>query len=130
MRCGRLPAVSILATKLFKPPPRPGAILRTRLIEPLSEGRRPGRTLTLISAPAGFGKFALLSARIDQGARQDPKLLVAWLSLDTGDSEPSQFLRDDPISGHCTSALSSGSAAAESGCAGRDGLLPRRRGRV
>jgi LuxR family maltose regulon positive regulatory protein len=84
--------VSILATKLFRPPPRPGAILRPRLIERLSEGRGPGRALTLISAPAGFGKSTLLSAWIDQSVRQDPKLRVAWLSLDEGDSEPSQFL--------------------------------------
>ena len=92
VRCGILPTVSILATKLFRPPPRPGAILRPRLIERLSEGRGPGRALTLISAPAGFGKSTLLSAWIDQSVRQDPRLRVAWLSLDEGDSEPSQFL--------------------------------------
>ena len=44
----------ILATKLFIPPLPPKAVLRPRLVERLDEG--PGRKLTLVSAPAGFGK--------------------------------------------------------------------------
>ena len=80
----------VLTTKLFMPPPQPHAVLRPRLIERLSEAQ--GRALTLISAPAGFGKSTLLSAWIDQRARQDPKLRVAWLSLDEGDNDPSRFL--------------------------------------
>ncbi len=82
----------ILATKLFMPPPRPHAVLRTRLIERLNEDQGRGRALTLISAPAGFGKSTLLSAWLDQRARQDPKFRVAWLSLDEGDNDPSRFL--------------------------------------
>jgi LuxR family maltose regulon positive regulatory protein len=82
----------VLATKLFMPPPRPHSVLRPRLIERLNEGRGRGRALTLVSAPAGFGKSTLLSAWIDQCARLDPKLRVAWLSLDEGDNEPSRFL--------------------------------------
>ncbi|HSD85713.1 MAG TPA: putative zinc-binding protein, partial [Anaerolineae bacterium] len=51
----------ILATKLYIPPPRPHAVHRSRLIERLNEGlqRTPG--VTLISAPAGFGKTTLVS---------------------------------------------------------------------
>src|SRR5215831_18863748 len=49
----------ILATKLYIPPPRPNVVLRPRLIERLNEGLQ--RKLTLISAPAGFGKTTLLS---------------------------------------------------------------------
>ena len=49
----------ILATKLYVPPPQPRAVLRPRLIERLNEGLH--RRLTLISAPAGFGKTTLLS---------------------------------------------------------------------
>src|SRR5207249_683122 len=45
------------------------------------------RKLTLISAPAGFGKTTLLSSWIHQ--RQ---LAVAWLSLDAGDNDPRRFL--------------------------------------
>jgi len=82
----------VLATKLFMPPPRPHAVLRPHLIERLNEGRGRGRALTLVSAPAGFGKSTLLSAWIDQSVRLDPKLRVAWLSLDEGDNEPSRFL--------------------------------------
>ena len=52
----------ILATKLFMPPPRPHAVLRPRLIERLNAGQGRGRAITLVSAPAGFGKSMLLSA--------------------------------------------------------------------
>jgi len=82
----------ILATKLFMPPPRPHAVLRPRLIERLNAGQGRGRSITLVSAPAGFGKSTLLGAWIDQRARQDPKLRIAWLSLDEGDNDPSRFL--------------------------------------
>ncbi len=47
----------ILATKLYIPPPRPKVVLRHRLIEKLDEGLHS--KLTLISAPAGFGKTTL-----------------------------------------------------------------------
>ena len=49
----------ILATKLYIPPPRLKVVLRPRLIERLNEGLH--RKLTLISAPAGFGKTTLVS---------------------------------------------------------------------
>lgn len=49
----------ILTTKLYKPPPRPNAVLRSRLIERLNEGIH--RKLVLISAPPGFGKTTLVS---------------------------------------------------------------------
>ncbi len=77
----------ILATKLYIPPPRPNAVLRPRLGERLNEGLAAGRRLTLISAPAGFGKTTLVGewiARCGQPA--------AWLSLDAGDNDPAGFL--------------------------------------
>ncbi len=80
-------SVPILATKLYIPPPRPKAVLRPRLIERLNEGLANGRKLTLISAPAGFGKTTLVSEWV---AGCDQK--VAWLSLDEGDNDPSRFL--------------------------------------
>ena len=52
----------ILAVKLYIPPPQQHVLLRPRLIERLNEGLH--RKLTLISAPAGFGKTTLLSAWI------------------------------------------------------------------
>jgi len=75
----------ILATKLYIPPPRPKAVLRPRLIAQLNEGLH--RKLTLIAAPAGFGKTTLLSEwRVLCGRP------VAWLSLDEADNEPIRFL--------------------------------------
>ncbi len=75
----------ILATKLYTPPPRPHAVLRPRLTGRLNEGVH--RRLTLISAPAGFGKTTLISEWI--AGCQRP---AAWLSLDEGDSDPTRFL--------------------------------------
>src|SRR4028119_436693 len=75
----------ILTTKLYVPPPRPEAVPRPRLIERLNEGLR--RKLTLISAPAGFGKTTLLSDWLAGCGRP-----AAWLSLDEGDSDPTRFL--------------------------------------
>src|SRR5436190_21953154 len=78
-------AIPILATKLYIPPPPPKAVLRARLVERLNEGLH--RKLTLISAPAGFGKTTLVSAWVAASDRQ-----VAWLSLDEADSDPTRFL--------------------------------------
>src|SRR5438067_2913012 len=75
----------ILATKLYIPPPPPKVVLRPRLIERLNEGLH--RRLTLISAPAGFGKTTLVSGWAAGCARP-----VAWLSLDEGDNDPTRFL--------------------------------------
>ena len=75
----------ILATKLHIPSPRPKVVLRPRLIERLNEGLH--RKLTLISAPAGFGKTTLVSECVAGCERP-----VAWLSLDEGDNDPTRFL--------------------------------------
>jgi LuxR family maltose regulon positive regulatory protein len=77
----------ILATKLYIPPPRPKVVFRPRLIERLNEGLNHGPGLTLISAPAGFGKTTLVSEWVAGCERP-----VAWLSLDEGDSNPVYFL--------------------------------------
>ncbi len=75
----------ILATKLSIPPSRPNAVLRPRLIERLNDGLH--RKLTLISAPAGFGKTTLVSTWVGGCQRR-----VAWLSLDEADNDPQRFL--------------------------------------
>jgi len=80
-------STTILATKLYIPPPRPKIVLRPRLIERMNEGLSAGRKLTLISAPAGFGKTTLVSEWV-AGCGQP----VAWLSLDEGDNDPTRFL--------------------------------------
>ncbi len=82
-------AVPLLKTKLYIPPVRSGLVSRPRLVERLDEGLRTGRKLTLVSAPAGFGKTTLLSEWI-VGCTQETR--IAWLSLDTGDNAPLRFL--------------------------------------
>src|SRR5256885_5024483 len=76
---------SILATKLYLPRLRPEVVLRARLIERLNAGLH--RKLTLIAAPAGFGKTTLLSAWVAACGRP-----AAWLSLDEGENDPTRFL--------------------------------------
>jgi LuxR family transcriptional regulator, maltose regulon positive regulatory protein len=77
----------ILTTKLYIPPTRSNIVLRPRLVERLNEGLAAGRKLTLISAPAGFGKTTLVSEWVASCGRP-----VAWLSLDEGDNDPTRFL--------------------------------------
>ena len=76
----------LLATKLHVPRPQPGFVRRQRLLQALGEGLARGRVL--VCAPAGFGKTALLADWARGGGR-----LVAWLSLDSGDSDPARFWR-------------------------------------
>jgi len=76
---------TLLATKFFIPPTRPNSVRRSRLIDQLSAGLY--RKLTLISAPAGFGKTTLVSEWIS--VCECP---VTWLSLDENDSNPTSFL--------------------------------------
>ncbi|MBK7319502.1 MAG: helix-turn-helix transcriptional regulator [Anaerolineales bacterium] len=79
-------STSILATKLYTPPPRAKIVLRSRLIEQLNMGLRSGRRLTLISAPAGFGKTTLVSEWVADCGRP-----TAWLSLDEEDGDLTRF---------------------------------------
>ncbi len=77
----------ILATKLYAPPPRRRAVLRPRLVELLNDGFAAGQRLTLVSAPAGFGKTTVVAEWIAGCGRP-----AAWLSLDEADADPSSFL--------------------------------------
>jgi LuxR family maltose regulon positive regulatory protein len=77
----------LLETKLYVPRPRRGLVPRPRLTERLDRGAMS--TLTLVSAPAGFGKTTVLAAWLaaePPGARS-----AAWLSLDPGDNDPGTF---------------------------------------
>ena len=95
---------SILATKLYIPPPRPKVVLRLRLIERLTEGLSSGSKLTLISASAGFGKTTLVSEWIAGCG-----LPAAWLSLDEGDNDPARFLLPGGgFADHCRRELAMG----------------------
>ena len=98
----------LLRTKFYIPPPRPALVPRPRLIEQLNAGLH--RKLTLISAPAGFGKTTLVSewvsdfrvSNLDFGsglAEKNPiqnqqseiQNRVAWLSLDESDNDLTRF---------------------------------------
>jgi LuxR family maltose regulon positive regulatory protein len=90
-------AVPVLKTKLYVPPPRAGRVVRERLLEQLETGIRTTK-LTLISAPAGFGKTTLLSEWIHRAvpppvdaASQPARPHAAWVSLDDGDNDPARF---------------------------------------
>lgn len=92
----------ILTTKLYVPPPRPELVSRPRLVRKLNEGLH--HKLTLISAPAGFGKTTLVidwiaSMQLDgepgnqlQDHVSRSTSRVAWLSLDEGDNDLHSFL--------------------------------------
>lgn len=84
-RCTYNAKFPIISTKLFSPPLRPEVIHRPHLTARLEDGRQ--RQLTLISAPAGFGKTTLVS---EWSAGSDQ--LVAWLSLDSDDNDITRFL--------------------------------------
>lgn len=74
----------LLATKLYVPRGHAGFVSRPRLVERVTAAT--ARELTLICAPAGSGKTALLA----DWSRRDQRP-VAWLSLDAGDNGPMRF---------------------------------------
>ena len=77
----------LLETKLYVPKWRPSLVSRPRLVERLDQGIE--RRLTLVSAPAGFGKTTMLAewlASAPAGRRP-----AAWVSLDQSDSDPALF---------------------------------------
>src|SRR4051794_40054332 len=75
----------LVETKLFLPPARAGAVPRPRLSDRLAGD---GGRLTLLSAPAGFGKTALLRSWL---ADPDASRAIAWVSLDEGDQDATTF---------------------------------------
>jgi LuxR family maltose regulon positive regulatory protein len=75
----------LIKTKLFIPPLRVDRISRQRLFELLDGGSQ--RPLTLVSAPAGFGKTTLLASWAAQ-----TRLPIAWFSIDDGDNDPARFV--------------------------------------
>lgn len=86
----------LLKTKLYIPPARSGLVSRSRLVERLKRELGPDHKLTLVSAPAGFGKTTLLAEWIHSMLEVSGSLLPAhcfcWLSLDKEDNDPVRFL--------------------------------------
>ena len=79
--------INILQTKLNIPPLRPLVVLRKRLLEILDQGLIQHHRLILISAPAGSGKSTLLAHWIETQSQPS-----AWISLDSTDNDPIQFV--------------------------------------
>ena len=93
--------VPLLRTKLYIPPLRPELVPRPRLIARLNAGFGPGagseqsvgpanpfaRKLTVVSAPAGYGKTTLVNAWLHGAGRK-----FVWVSLDAGDNDLARFL--------------------------------------
>lgn len=67
----------LISTRFRIPPPRPDVVTRPRLVSQLDEGLHLGHRLSLIAAPAGFGKTTLIGDWIGNGDRP-----VSWLTVD------------------------------------------------
>ena len=88
-------STTLLSTKYFIPSTRLKLVPRPRLFERLNEGLH--RKLTLISAPAGFGKTTLVTEwldylRLDSKKESQIQNWITWLSLDEGDNDLIRFL--------------------------------------
>jgi LuxR family maltose regulon positive regulatory protein len=75
--------MAILRTKLFIPPSSDVMVARPRLLERIDFSKR----LTLLSAPAGFGKTTLVANWMAKQA----EWLGCWLSLETADNDLTRF---------------------------------------
>jgi LuxR family transcriptional regulator, maltose regulon positive regulatory protein len=99
-------SAELLSTKLAPPRPRSALVLRAGLLARLDAGLE--RKLTLLSAPAGFGKSTLVASWLatsteGRGLRTDSNTLgtqssalsphIAWVALDEGDNDPVRFWR-------------------------------------
>lgn len=80
--------MNFLRTKALVPPLRPDLLPRPRLIEHLNRGLQPGLKLTLVSAPAGYGKTTCLVQWAHASGTP-----IGWLSLDRSDNEFERFFR-------------------------------------
>jgi len=81
-------AQPLLPLKLTPPPPRDGVLLRPDLQSLLSEVRL--HPITLVVAPAGYGKTTLLAQWVQELSRTGAP--VGWLTLDRGERDPAMFL--------------------------------------
>jgi len=82
-----MPSLHLLTTKISVPPARLNMVTRPRLTQRMNTALRGA--LTLIAAPAGWGKTTLLSAwHADANPGAWP---LAWVSLDEGDNDPLRF---------------------------------------
>lgn len=102
--------MQVVATKLLIPPTRPGAVPRPRLLRLLAAAA--AHPVTLVVAPAGFGKSTLVSTWL----REVPGR-TAWLSLDEDDDVPGRFLD------YLVTALGTGRTLLDSGTASTPAVM-------
>jgi LuxR family transcriptional regulator, maltose regulon positive regulatory protein len=81
-------ASQLLHTKCYLPPARVGGVTRPYLLAQLDAGLRAGHRLSLIAAPAGYGKTTLAASWVRQAG-----LPVIWLTLDARDNDLGHLLR-------------------------------------
>ncbi len=79
---------SLIASKLIRPSNISKRVARPSLIQHLNDGLDSGRVLTLVSAPAGYGKSVLIAEWTAQ-----IELPVTWLLLDELDDDPVRFFQ-------------------------------------
>ena len=80
------PRIRLLRSKLAAPRPRAGIAKRVSLLDRLREGR--GRKLTLVCAPAGYGKTTVLAQWCEVDRERTP---FVWMTADEGDGDPVRF---------------------------------------
>lgn len=81
--------IRLLETKTHIPPRRPVEVLRPRLARMMNAGLSDHRKLSLVSAPAGYGKSTLAAEWLHQAGKP---YQAAWLSLEAGDNDPARFM--------------------------------------
>ncbi len=102
-----------LETKFHSPPLRSESVARPRLVDRLQQGLCVGCKLSLISAPAGYGKTTLVTEWLHTLSDTNSDICVAWLSLDEADNDPARLLgywltalmRKDKTMGHSAMSL-------------------------
>ena len=77
---------NLIRSKLFPPQPPSGPVVRARLLDRLNEASV--RPITLISAPAGYGKTTLAVQWLPRCPWK-----AAWICIDPADNDPERFLR-------------------------------------
>jgi LuxR family maltose regulon positive regulatory protein len=100
----------VVATKLLTPQSRPGTVPRTRLLRLLDAV--PTHPVTLVAAPAGFGKTTLVSSWLREFPARS-----AWLTLDADDDVPGRFLD------YFVTALGTGRTLLDSGTASTPAII-------
>ncbi|CAG0982204.1 partial serine/threonine-protein kinase PknK, partial [Anaerolineae bacterium] len=78
---------SLLVTKVSLPIMRRMFVPRKRVLRQLSEGIQDGHLLTLVSAPAGYGKTTIIRMWVEEAGYP-----VAWVTLEKSDNDLKQFL--------------------------------------